>query len=965
MAFDSKYALNDAIRYLTKVAERRAAGGWVPPKERERQQREAMRQEQQQARQVEKQQKDMMRQEQQQARQAEREQQAQQKQFIADEKERQKNLMAWHKQSHPDTKNPDGTPKVFYHGTPSDFSTFDSDGGRAIFVTSDPNFAGAFASEQDGDLLKGGNLMPVHVHVKNPFDYQNTEHVKNLLRKIDYGLFSEQDVQKMYNNLKSGDWETIEDEAVQDAIKSLGHDGFYVNEVGTKNLGVFHPTQIKSATGNSGHFDPSNPDITKSEGGPILSKQFPTQYMPNVGRQVMNTGGTPDDPIYLYHGSGERNIQKFDPALAGSSTGSEYGEASVYASEEEPVAQEYKRRAEKRKGILYKGKPIREMQNDDLDSARAEVADRINDGYEPEEALQKRINHWLYYAKEYQNRAEKDPENKEKHLEDAKISADRANLLMLLDAKDFARSQGGMYKLKLLPHPHHFLDWNKPFHQQSDFVREKLTPIVERIDELYNQPRSRRGDIVSKYDQPQNLTGEKIYRYLQRHSDGKWDAPVDPKKLNTSIHKYSSNYLKQLGIRGITYLDSIWNAANPPRNYAVFHPEDVEIMERYARGGSVHSSDNERFSFATGGTNGTDETTSPEFTETSAQTRKLQDFRGIRGSVGNVSPSDQAFAEEALQGLPSKVKIPVTGETLMVGPDPRIRQVARNYMAQANLPYNPPKKYARVDQDRAKRIAQAFEEMPHDPDHPLVKASYDALINETMAQYRAAKNAGFKAEFWNPETEEDPYAASPRMATEDIRKNHHMYVFPTRFGYGSGEPITEEEIRQNPMLRDSGETWNGQPVTVNDIFRAVHDYYGHAKEGVGFRHDGEENAWRAHASMFSPLARMAMTTETRGQNSWLNFGPHGEKNKSARTEDTIFADQKIGVLPPWVMHEGAEDFVDTNDVDAIKKLYDQHFGVRENRARGGRASKKHPALSISGTHIREETHGKPIFTGRL
>lgn len=28
----------------------------------------------------------------------------------------------------------------------------------------------------------------------------------------------------------------------------------------------------------------------------LLSKQFPTQYMPNVGRQVMNTGGTPDQP---------------------------------------------------------------------------------------------------------------------------------------------------------------------------------------------------------------------------------------------------------------------------------------------------------------------------------------------------------------------------------------------------------------------------------------------------------------------------------------------------------------------------------------------------------------------------------------------------------------------------------------------------------------------------------------------
>lgn len=79
MAFDSKYALNDAIRYLTKVAERRAAGGWVPPKERERQQKEAMRAEEKQARQVEKQQKEAARAEEKQQRKAERQNKEHQK----------------------------------------------------------------------------------------------------------------------------------------------------------------------------------------------------------------------------------------------------------------------------------------------------------------------------------------------------------------------------------------------------------------------------------------------------------------------------------------------------------------------------------------------------------------------------------------------------------------------------------------------------------------------------------------------------------------------------------------------------------------------------------------------------------------------------------------------------------------------------------------------------------------------
>ena len=51
--------------------------------------------------------------------------------------------------------------------------------------------------------------------------------------------------------------------------------------------------------------------------------------------------------------------------------------------------------------------------------------------------------------------------------------------------------------------------------------------------------------------------------------------------------------------------------------------------------------------------------------------------------------------------------------------------------------------------------------------------------------------------------------------------------------------------------------------------------------------------------MYSPEARGAMTSETRGQNSWVNSGPFGESNRSASGADTIFADQKAGLMPSW------------------------------------------------------------------
>lgn len=265
----------------------------------------------------------------------------------------------------------------------------------------------------------------------------------------------------------------------------------------------------------------------------------------------------------------------------------------------------------------------------------------------------------------------------------------------------------------------------------------------------------------------------------------------------------------------------------------------------------------------------------------------------------------------ALEGMPTRVKVPRLGVTLDVGPNDEIRAIAEQYMRDAGLPYEPIQKYAKVDVDRARRIAREFEAMPHDPNDPAVRSQYDALAAETLAQWNAIKKyGGLKTDFIDQKDATgvliDPYEASPRLAVEDINRNNHMSVFATDDGYGHAG-ISPEMIAENPLLALTNETIGGRPARVNDIFRVVHDYFGHAKEGVGFRADGEENAWRSHGSMFSPDALGAATTETRGQNSWLNYGPHGDTNRTANTPDTVFADQKIGLMPDWTWLEGLKD----------------------------------------------------------
>lgn len=263
--------------------------------------------------------------------------------------------------------------------------------------------------------------------------------------------------------------------------------------------------------------------------------------------------------------------------------------------------------------------------------------------------------------------------------------------------------------------------------------------------------------------------------------------------------------------------------------------------------------------------------------------------------VFEVTSPPAAFAKPApkpLNGLPTKITVPGQG-VVSAGPFMPARQAAEKYRRDNKITAAAPTAYARVDLDFAKRVAQAFEDMKHAPTDPQVKAAYAAMIQETIAQYQYVKATGLKVEFISGV---DPYKASPRLAIEDVKQNNHLWVFPTDVGFGSAG-AGADYVTNNPLLQPTTEKIGDRILLANDVFRIVHDYFGHIAEGNGFRADGEETAWRLHASMYSPLARAAMTTETRGQNSWLNFGPHGEKNRTATTDETQFADQKIGLLP--------------------------------------------------------------------
>jgi hypothetical protein len=188
---------------------------------------------------------------------------------------------------------------------------------------------------------------------------------------------------------------------------------------------------------------------------------------------------------------------------------------------------------------------------------------------------------------------------------------------------------------------------------------------------------------------------------------------------------------------------------------------------------------------------------------------------------------------------------------------------------------------------RAKSIADAYAAMKHDPADPKVAAAYSAMKSDIDQQWDHAIDNGMKFEPWNKEGQ--PYANSAEM-TADVNDNKHLYFFQ-----GGDMPA------DHPLAEKSGE------FTYNDKLRAVHDLFGHAMEGYQFGPRGEENAWNAHAQMFSPEALPALTSETKGQNSWVNSGPHmrdaqGNLLKAGdpgflEPKARPFAEQKAGLLP--------------------------------------------------------------------
>lgn len=273
--------------------------------------------------------------------------------------------------------------------------------------------------------------------------------------------------------------------------------------------------------------------------------------------------------------------------------------------------------------------------------------------------------------------------------------------------------------------------------------------------------------------------------------------------------------------------------------------------------------------------------------------------------VQHVSDPDEREKAQRKYGQAHAAYMPDTSSTRRARGNDETREIVKNYIRDSRISNEPHEKYATIDEPRMKRIADWFDSAKHEPGNPVVAKAYDALSKETLAQYRAMVDAGISIEPFTGKGE--PYASSGDMM-RDVRENKHLYFLRTDTAFGDGQAAGD-----NPLLKPSGVTINGTPLLMNDLFRAVHDYFGHTADGFEFGPRGEYNAFLAHSRMFSDEAVPALAAETLAQNAWVNFGSQmrrsdGSLPKTGDSDfvpqrDRRFAEQKTTVVPADVIRD--------------------------------------------------------------
>lgn len=249
------------------------------------------------------------------------------------------NLQNWHKDSAPITKNADGSPKVFYHGTNrpeiEEFKNRFDKTKWGFWFSENNEMAQGYKSGRYGLNADKGGVLEVYLNIKKPFDLRqiitskNLPHLKKLFKAManetgDYG-------KNLSENVGNSVWDWLKGTPMQQygnkaarfkaALQKEGYDGimlddgvmtvFDSNQIKhVKNSGDFSASPNIYQSGEAGYFDPQNNTIALKNLNDRSTLMHEIQHWVQ-SKEGFATGGTGGDANYAkLHGEAEaRNVQ--------------------------------------------------------------------------------------------------------------------------------------------------------------------------------------------------------------------------------------------------------------------------------------------------------------------------------------------------------------------------------------------------------------------------------------------------------------------------------------------------------------------------------------------------------------------------------------------------------------------------------------------------------------------------------
>lgn len=196
----------------------------------------------------------------------------------------------------------------------------------------------------------------------------------------------------------------------------------------------------------------------------------------------------------------------------------------------------------------------------------------------------------------------------------------------------------------------------------------------------------------------------------------------------------------------------------------------------------------------------------------------------------------------------------------------------------------------RWDEGYCRRVARWYDRAPVLAYDSRLRRLYDGFKRETVRQFHAIVEAGVRVVPWSRPGQ--PYRSSAELC-ESVRETGAIQVYLTSHGHGNAPAHGF-----HPLREPSGVIVDGVELAHNDLFRAVHDIFGHVMYGNTFSARGEFRAAFCHMGLYPEEVHPVLFTEQVAQICWYYFGPH-----LARGDRRRYPEQKVFEFPPAFLEQ--------------------------------------------------------------